>query len=71
MSLKKTYIRDGNQQIIGSVTSGFSDESEVVRDENNQVTGRTSHLFNTTRDRNGNLVSVNSADPGLLIKPKK
>jgi len=27
MSLKKEYVRDGKQRIIGSVTSGFSDTS--------------------------------------------
>ena len=32
MPLKKEYVRDGRNQIIGSVTSGYADESEVVRD---------------------------------------
>jgi hypothetical protein len=42
MSLEKEYIRDGKKRIIGSVTSGFSDTSAVVRDEKNEITGRTS-----------------------------
>ena len=71
MSLKKEYVRDGKRQIIGSVTSGFSDTSAVVRDENNQITGRTSERFRTTRDAHGNLVSINSADPGLLLGRRK
>jgi len=71
MSLKKDYIRDGKRQIIGSVTTGFSDTSSVVRDENNEITGRTSERFHTTRDGHGNLVSINSPDPGLLINRKK
>jgi hypothetical protein len=25
MSLKKTYVRDGNRKIIANITSGFSD----------------------------------------------
>ena len=71
MSLKKDYIRDGKRQIIGSVTTGFSDTSSVVRDENNEITGRTSERFHTTRDGHGNLVSINSPDPGLLIGRKE
>jgi hypothetical protein len=71
MSLEKKYVRDGKRRIIGSVTSGFSDTSSVVRDEKNQITGRTSERFHTTRDNHGNLVSINSPDPGLLINRKK
>jgi YD repeat-containing protein len=71
MSLEKKYIRDGKHRVIGSVTTGFSDESSVVRDDQNQIAGRTSERFHTTRDEHGNLVSINSADPGLLINRKK
>jgi hypothetical protein len=71
MSLEKEYIRDGKKRIIGSVTSGFSDTSAVVRDEKNEITGRTSERFHTTRDGHGNLVSINSPDPGLLIGKRK
>jgi len=71
MSLEKKYIRDGKQRIIGSVTNGFSDTSAVIRDEKNEITGRTSERFHTTRDEHGNLVSINSPDPGLLIGKRK
>ena len=69
--LKKNFIRDGNRRIIGSVTTGYSDTSRVVRDERNQTTGRTNDRFRTTRDAHGNLVSTNSPDPGLLIGTRK
>ena len=65
--LKKDFVRDGKRRIIASVTSGFSDTSAVVRDEKNEITGRTSERFRTTRDGHGNLVSTNSPDPGLVI----
>jgi hypothetical protein len=68
--LKKDYIRDGTRRIIGSVTTGYSDTSAVVRDEGNRIAGRTSERFHTTRDSNGNLVSINSSDPGVLIRRK-
>ena len=68
--LKKEYVRDGKNRVIGSVTSGFSDESAVIRDDQNQFAGRTSDRFDTTRDAHGNLVSLNTSDPGLLINRK-
>jgi hypothetical protein len=69
--LKKHYVRDGKRKIMGSVTNGLSDTSAVVRDEGNRITGRTSERFHTTRDGHGNLVSINSSDPGLLIGRKR
>ena len=65
--LKKTYIRDGKNKLIGSVTSGFADNSSVVRDAEGGLKGRTSDRFHTTRDAHGNLVSIDTSDPGLLI----
>ena len=72
MSLTKRFVRDGNRRIIGSITSGYNGgTSDVVRDEHNEISGRTSDLFRTTRDAHGNLVSTNTSDPGLLINRKK
>jgi hypothetical protein len=71
MSLTKRYLRDGKNQIIGSITSGYSDTSSVVRDAHERIAGRTNERFNTVRDAHGNLVSINSSDPGLLIRRKK
>jgi len=68
--LKKDYVRDGNRRIIGSVTTGYSDTSSIVRDEH-QIAGRSSERFHTTRDGRGNLVSINSPDPGLLLWRRK
>jgi YD repeat-containing protein len=68
--LKKDFVRDGNRKIIASVTTGFSDKTSTVRDDQNRLTGRTNQRFNTTRDERGKLVSINSSDPGLLIRKK-
>jgi hypothetical protein len=66
--LTKEYIRDGKNRVVGSVTSGYVGAFEsIVRDEHEHVTGTTSERFHTTRDEHGGLVSVNRADPGLLI----
>jgi hypothetical protein len=71
MSLIKRYVRDGKNRIIGSITSGYSDTSSVVRDAHEQIAGRTNERCSTVRDAHGNLVSINSSDPGLLIGRKK
>jgi hypothetical protein len=70
--LKKEYVRNGKNQVVGSITSGFTGSYEtVVRDADNAVIGTTSERFGTTRDEHGGLVSNNTADPGLLINRKK
>jgi hypothetical protein len=69
--LKKDYVRDGNRNIIASITTGFSDTSAIVRDEGNRISCRTNERFHTTPDVRGNLGSINSADAGLLIGRKK
>jgi len=72
MSLEKRYMRDGKSRVIGSITSGYEGAFDsIVRDEHEQIVGRTSERFGTTRDGRGGLVSINSADPGLLINRKK
>jgi hypothetical protein len=67
MSLKKEFIRDGSRRIIGSVTSGYRDGTEVVRNADNGIIGKVNHRFSNTRDAHGKLVSINTPDPGLLI----
>ena len=72
MSLEKRYVRDGENRVIGSVTSGYEGAIDsVVRDAQEKIVGTTSEQFHTTRDEKGGLVSINTADPGLLIKSKK
>ena len=71
MRLKKAFIRDANRKIVGSVTMGYSGSfAKLVRDADDRIIGRTSERFRTTRDQHGQLVSINSADPGLLIGRK-
>ena len=66
--LKKEYVRNGKNQVVGSITSGFTGSFEkLARDNHGNVLGRTSEKFGTTRDGHGNLVSINTADPGLLF----
>jgi hypothetical protein len=70
--LKKEYIRDGKNKIIGSTTSGYTGAFEtIIRDEHERVVGTTSERFHTSRDERGGLVSTNSTDLGLLISRKK
>ena len=72
MALEKKFIRGGRNEILGNVTSGFHGGiSSVVRDKDNRVVGYTSDTFHTTRRIDGSLVSVDTANSGLLIKGKK
>ena len=72
MSLKKEFIRDGQRRIIGSVTTGYTGSFDTLaRDEHEHIAGRTSERFSTTRDEHGKLVSINTADAGLLIGKHK
>lgn len=68
--LTKRFVRDGSRKIVGSVTTGYSDTSSVVRDDRNEITGKTNERFGATRDSHDNLVSTNSSDSGLLIRKK-
>jgi len=71
MALERTFIRDGQRRIIGSVTTGYRGAFDtIVRNDENQIIGWSSEKFQTTRDNHGNLVSIDSADPGLLLGDK-
>ena len=70
MALKIDYVRKSGE-ILGSVTTGYSDNSTTVRDSGGRVLGHSSERFSTTRDSNGKLVSTNTASPGLLIPKEK
>ena len=71
MALKREVIRGHNREIIGSVTTGYAGSYDtIVRDQDNHIIGWSSEKFQTTRDNHGNLVSIDSADPGLLLGDK-
>jgi YD repeat-containing protein len=65
--LKKNLFRDGQNRLIGSVTSGYAAGSSIVRDAEGRLLGKTSEKFHNTRDAQGKLVSVNTPDSGLLF----
>ncbi|MFZ0798403.1 MAG: hypothetical protein WAM98_11515 [Terriglobales bacterium] len=72
MSLKKEFVRDGSRRIIGSITTGYVGSFDtLVRDEHEHIVGRSSEKFHTTRDSHGGLISITTADAGLLIGRKK
>ena len=65
--LKINFVRDGKNQIMGSVTSGFANCDTVARDHDGKVLGHANDRFNNTRDGSGHLVSRNVADVRLLF----
>jgi len=67
MPLEKKFIRDGRNNLVGSLTSGYSDSTEIVRDEEGKLLGKTNRRFSNTRDAHGRLISINTPDAGLLF----
>ena len=67
MPLEKKYIRNGRNQLVGSVTSGYSDNTEIVRNDKGKVLGKTNRNFSTTRDAHNRLRSIDTPDAGLLF----
>jgi hypothetical protein len=41
MPLEKKYIRNGRNQLVGSVTSGYSDTTEIARDARGKLLGKS------------------------------
>lgn len=66
--LKTKYIRDGKNQIIGSITSGFDNGDTVARNRNGRILGHSNSIFHDTRDSAGRLVSQDADDTGLLFR---
>src|SRR5690349_6343643 len=66
---QKTYVRDGSNRII--VTTQQVGDNVIARDEHGEILGRSSERFHTTRARDGRLVSINTADPGLLFSNRR
>ncbi len=66
--LKMEYVLDGNNQILGSTTSGFPNGDIVARDRSGRILGHSNNAFENTRDGEGRLISRNSADVGLLFR---
>jgi len=66
--LKVEYVRNGHNQINGTVTTGLPNGDSVVRDRDGRILGHANTVFNTTRDADGRLISRNTADVGLLFR---
>ncbi|WP_109487986.1 hypothetical protein [Occallatibacter savannae] len=65
--LKTQFIRDGQNQIIANETQ-FDNGDVVARDRDGRILGRTSSTFGNTRNGEGQLVSRNTDDAGLLLR---
>jgi hypothetical protein len=66
--LKTEYIRDKNNHLIGTTTTGFANGDTTARDRSGKLLGRANTTFRNTRDANGGIVSRNQADAGLLFR---
>jgi len=66
--LKKTFVLDGKNQSIGSITSGFAGGGTLARDTSGKILARASEQFRSTRDAQGTLISTNIADTKLAFR---
>lgn len=62
------YWRDGTNQIVGNLTSGFGNGDQVARSRNGRILGHSSLVFGNTRDDEGRLVSRNTGNVNLLFR---
>lgn len=65
---KTEFIRDGKNQIMGIVTSGFANGDSIARDRSGKILGHSNSTFENTRDADGRLVSRNADDVSLLFR---
>jgi len=70
MALQRKFVRDGRNRLLGSVTSGYSDATEIVRDADGKLLGKTNRKFSNTRDAHNRLVSIDTPDAGLLFRSR-
>jgi hypothetical protein len=66
--LKTKYIRDGKNQIMGNITTGFDNGDTVARDRTGRILGHSNSTFHNTRDSAGRLASQDTDDTGLLFR---
>lgn len=66
--LKTEYVRDGKNKIIGSKTTNSTNGDTVARDRDGKILGHSNSKFRNTRDAQGRLVSLNTADIGMLFR---
>jgi hypothetical protein len=64
-NLKTRFVRDSRGIIAGTVTSGFADGSELIKDKFGQAIGRTVPRVGT-KNMNNEIVSRTS-DSGFLF----
>lgn len=66
MALKTRFVRDRQNRVCGTVTSGYLDGSEAVRNRHGQLVGRVLHSEELTKDNHNRIVAHN-ADYGFLF----
>lgn len=66
MALKTRFIRDARNRVCGTVTSGYPDGTEVVRNRQGQLIGRVLHHQEITKDSHNRIIA-HSADSGFFF----
>jgi len=64
MALKTRFVRDSRDRVCGTVTSGYPDGSEAVRNRNGQLIGHVLNTQKITKDIH-NCIIAHNAEFGL------
>jgi hypothetical protein len=59
MALKTRFLRDSRNRVCGTVTSGYPDGSEAVRNRNGQLIGHVLNTQNITKDMHNRIIAHN------------
>jgi hypothetical protein len=66
MALKTRFARDAQNRVCGTITSGYPDGSEAVRNRQGQLIGRVLRHQKIAKD-NHNRIIAHSADSGFFF----
>lgn len=66
MALKAHFVRDSRNRVCGTVTTGYQDGSEAVRNRNGQLIGRVLKTESITKDTHNRIIAHN-ADFGFFF----
>ena len=55
--LKTRFVRDANNRVCGTVTSGYPDGSQAIKNKHGQLIGRVLNRLDINKDMHNRIVS--------------
>ena len=66
MALKTRFVRDAQNRVCGTVTTGYQDNSEIIRNRCGQVIGHVLNNQQISKDTQNRIIA-HSADSGFFF----